>query len=65
MSLISDLVPLLKELPECCIVPIANLVRGAVASDDPARFIERRLVADTAHAASQAAVQAALHNDTE
>lgn len=56
---------LLTKLAPEAVAKVTELVEGALASDDPSRFVERRLIADGAHAASRATLQEALHNTTE
>lgn len=58
--ILDDIVTALLELPGEAIAEIKKLIDGARASDDPVRFIQRRGAADASHAATQAAVKAAL-----
>lgn len=64
MSLIEDVVRELGKLPPGAVKLVYQLVRdlvtGALSSDDPQRYIERRAAAEAAHLASQAALDKAL-----
>lgn len=59
MSLIT-LLRLASRLPYGALLSLIELVREALASDDPASVIERRAKAKVAHAATQEAARAAL-----
>lgn len=60
MSLIQDVAGLLEALPEGAVALVASLVKGAAAAPDPVDYLERRIVADAAHAASEEAVEQIL-----
>lgn len=65
MSLIEKLSKLCCALPIGAISLLVDLVEGALASDDPERFLRRRITADAAHAAARASVEAALNASAE
>lgn len=60
MSLASTLAELVAKLPAAAVALVVELVRGAVASEDPVRYLERRLAAETSHTAVQRGVREAL-----
>lgn len=60
MSMIDDIGALVAKLPVAAVVALIELVKGALASDDPARYIQRRAAADASEAASDAAIEKAL-----
>lgn len=64
MSLISavasELAELAAKLPVEAVKLIVDLVREAVTSEDPTRYIQRRIVSEAAHKATQEGVVAAL-----
>lgn len=60
MSLIEQAVEVLSKLPPRAVELVITIVKGALASDDPVRHLERRATAEAAHAASQETVRAAL-----
>lgn len=60
MSLIDSLAELVAKLPTSAVIALVELVKGAIASDDPTRYIQRRAAADASEAASEAAIEKAL-----
>lgn len=60
IPVIGELVELAKTLPPEAVSWLVKLVRDALSSDDPARYIQRRAEADAAHEAAQHAVDEAL-----
>lgn len=64
MSLTSAIVEALAKelgkLPVAALELVVDLVRGALRSEDPERYLKRRIVADGAHAAAQAALDELL-----
>jgi len=64
MSLIDkakdDLLTAIAKLPVEAVLAVIKLVQGALASDDPTRYIQRRAEAELAHEGTKAAAAAAL-----
>lgn len=63
MSLIQQIVAVVTSLPPEAAQFVLSIVRGAAASDDPARYLERRATADVAHKASQQLVEQILEQE--
>lgn len=59
-SIVEELGELLAKLPAAAVVALIELVKGALASDDPARYIQRRAAADASASAADAAIEKAL-----
>lgn len=59
-AFIEGFVSELAKLPAEAVKLVVELVQGANESEDPKRYIERRLIADGAHLAAQGTVDAAL-----
>jgi hypothetical protein len=59
-TVIEKLMQLAAKLPEEVVQEIVLLVEGAVGSDNPMRYVQRRLTADAAHEGSEQLVDAAL-----
>ena len=59
-AVVQGLVGELAKLPAKAVELIVDLVKGANASEDPQRYVERRLIADGAHLAAQSALDGAL-----
>lgn len=59
-TLIEKLVELAAKLPEPVVSELVLLVEGALASNDPLRYMQRRVMADAAHEASEQLVEATL-----
>lgn len=60
MSLIESLASLVAKLPASAVIALVELVKGAIASDDPTRYIQRRAAADASASAADAAIEKAL-----
>lgn len=60
LAVLEKLVALVAKLPPEALALLLQLVEGALKSDDPTRYIQRRATAEAAHAASQETVRAAL-----
>lgn len=60
MSLISKVVETVSKLQPAAIELVIELVRGALESDDPERYLRRKLEAEAVHKGAQAAVDEAL-----
>lgn len=60
MSLTDSLASLASQLPAEALPYAVQLVRDALASDNPTDYLARRAAADAAHEASQAVVREVL-----
>lgn len=61
MSVIAKLVAAVAKLPPQAVELLMSIIEGALESDDPTRYLERRATAEAAHAASQATVREILN----
>lgn len=64
LNALGRLVELVAKLPPAAIEALISLVRGALSSDDPERYIARRATADATHAATQATARELLSRRT-
>lgn len=59
-TVIGKIVETAAKLPPEALELVLSIIKGAVESNDPTRYLQRRATAEAAHAASQATVQQAL-----
>lgn len=64
-ALLEEVAKLLVRLPIEAVKLLLDLVRGAVASDDPARFIKRKAMADASELATKKVIEQALEASSE